>query len=53
MRSSWSQVMVPAQTFVGKWLGTLREFPPRAAPGSFSLSKVMAKIRAGASGGGK
>jgi len=46
-------VLVPAQAFVGKWLATLKEFPPRQEAGSFSLSKVMAKLRTGASGGSK
>ncbi len=46
-------LLVPAQVYVGQWLKTLAEFPPRQAPGSFSLSKVMAKLRAGASGGAK
>lgn len=39
--------LVPAQAYVGKWLGTLKEFPPRRKPGSFSLSEVMEKLRAG------
>ncbi|MDF1700034.1 MAG: arylsulfatase [Planctomycetota bacterium] len=45
--------MVPAQAFVGKFLKTLEAFPPRQEPGSFSLSKVMAKLRSGASSGSK
>jgi arylsulfatase len=46
-------LLVPAQVFVAEWLSSLKEFPPRQEPGSFSLSKVMAKLRAGASGGAK
>ena len=34
-------VMVPAQDYVGKFLMTFKEFPPRQKPGSFSLDKVM------------
>ena len=45
--------MVPAQAFVGKWLASFKEFPPRQEPGSFSLSKVMAKLRKGTGGGSK
>jgi len=45
--------MVPAQAFVGKWLASFKEFPPRQEPGSFSLSKVMAKLRQGAGAGAK
>ena len=43
----------PAQAFVAKFLTSFKDFPPRMEPGSFSLSKVMAKLRAGASGGSK
>jgi arylsulfatase len=44
-------VLVPAQGIVGGFLQTLQEFPPRQAPGSFSLGDAMNKIRAGAKGG--
>ena len=46
-------MFVPAQAFVAEWLGTLKEFPPRQKPGSFSLSQVMDKLTSGAGGGGK
>ena len=46
-------LLVPAQVYVGNWLATLVEFPPRQEPGSFSLSKVMDKLKSGASGGSK
>ena len=46
-------VLAPAQGFVANWLKSLQEFPPRQEPGSFSLSKVMQKLQAGASGGAK
>ncbi len=45
--------LVPAQEFVGNWLASLQEFPPRQEPGSFSLSQVMDKLTEGAGGGGK
>ncbi len=44
-------VLVPAQTIVGSFLGTLQEYPPRQKPGSFSLGDAMDKIQAGAKGG--
>ncbi len=45
-------LLVPAQAYVAKWLSSLKDFPPRQEPGSFSLSKVMAKLRS-AGGGAK
>ncbi|MFN7633573.1 MAG: arylsulfatase, partial [Acetobacteraceae bacterium] len=41
---------VPAQQFVGRFLATFRDFPPRQAPGSFSLGDAMARLRQGAAG---
>ncbi len=37
-------VLVPAQAYVGNWLSTFKDFPPRQKPGSFSLSQVMEKL---------
>jgi len=34
-------VMVPAQAYVGRFLETLREFPPSQRPAGFSLDEVM------------
>jgi arylsulfatase A-like enzyme len=39
----------PAQAYVGKYLETLKEFPPRFKPGSFNLSEVMDKLTANSS----
>jgi arylsulfatase len=36
----------PAGTFVGQWLQSFREFPPRQKPGSFSLDRVMEAVTA-------
>lgn len=44
-------LLVPAQAFVGQFLQTFREFPPRQKPGSFSLDQVLEKLQEG--GGGK
>jgi arylsulfatase len=40
-------LLVPAQAYVGQWLQSFREFPPRQKPGSFSLDQVMEKIMSG------
>lgn len=37
-------VLVPAQAYVGKFLSTFREYPPRMEAASFSLDKVMEKL---------
>jgi arylsulfatase A-like enzyme len=34
----------PAQAYVGKWLETFKDYPPRQKPGSFNLSEVMDKL---------
>ena len=39
-------LLVPAQVYVGNFLKTFQEFPPRQEPASFSLSKVMEKLSA-------
>ena len=38
----------PAGAYVGQWLQSFREFPPRQKPGSFSLDRVLEKITKGA-----
>ena len=40
-------IFVPAQAYVAQMLQTLADFPPRQEPASFSLDKVMEKLRAG------
>jgi hypothetical protein len=40
-------VLVPAQAFVGQFLSTFREFPPRQKPGSFSLDQVLESLQSG------
>ena len=34
-------LLVPAQQYVGQFIGTFREFPPSQKPGSFSLDNVL------------
>jgi arylsulfatase len=43
--------MVPAQAYVGRFLETFKEFPPRQKAASFSLDQVMEKLST--SGGSK
>jgi arylsulfatase len=37
-------LLVPAQTYVGQWLSSFKDFPPRQKPASFSLDQVMDKL---------
>jgi len=46
-------VLVPAQGYVGRWLQSFKEFPPRQKPGTFSIDQVMEKLQEGAGGGNK
>ena len=43
-------VFAPTAAYVGQWLQSFREFPPRQKPGSFNLDRVMEAITAGATG---
>ncbi len=45
--------IAPAAGYVGKWLQSFREFPPRQKPGSFNLDRVMEAVTTGATGTGK
>jgi hypothetical protein len=38
----------PAAAYVGNWLQSFREFPPRQKPGSFNLDRVMEEVTSGA-----
>jgi arylsulfatase A-like enzyme len=49
-RAERAFAFVPAQVFVGRFLATFREFPPRQTPASFSLDQVMARLRQSAPG---
>jgi arylsulfatase len=40
-------VIAPAGAYVGQWLQSFREFPPRQKPGSFNLERVMESVTAG------
>ena len=41
-------MFAPAAAYVGQWLQSFREFPPRQKPGSFNLERVMEAITKGA-----
>jgi len=41
-------MIAPAGAYVGQWLQSFREFPPRQKPGSFNLDRVMESITKGA-----
>jgi arylsulfatase len=38
----------PAGSYVGQWLQSFKEFPPRMKPGSFSLDRVMEAVTSNA-----
>jgi arylsulfatase A-like enzyme len=37
-------VMAPTGAYVGQWLQSFKEFPPRQKPGSFNLDRVMESV---------
>jgi len=37
-------LIAPASAYVGEWLQSFREFPPRQKPGSFNLERVMEAV---------
>jgi arylsulfatase len=37
-------LIAPAGTYVGRWLQSFKEFPPRQKPGSFNLERVMETV---------
>ena len=44
-------MIAPAAGFVGQWLQSFREFPPRQKPGSFNLDHVMEAVTKPSHGG--
>ncbi len=42
-------MLVPAAAYVGKFIGTFKEYPPRQEPGSFNLDRVLASLKKGSS----
>jgi arylsulfatase len=43
-------LLVPAQAYVGEFLATFKEFPPRQKSASFSLDQVLAKMTEASTG---
>ena len=43
-------MFAPAAGYVGQWLQSFRDFPPRMKPGSFSLDRVMEAVTEGHKG---
>jgi arylsulfatase A-like enzyme len=41
-------MIAPAAGYVGQWLQSFREFPPRQKPGSFNLDRVMEAVTSNA-----
>ncbi|MFT5050643.1 MAG: arylsulfatase A-like enzyme [Chlamydiales bacterium] len=46
-------LLVPAQEYVGRFLTTFVEFPPRQKGGSFGIDQVLETLKSGSSGGSK
>ncbi len=46
-------LLVPAQQYVGQFLATFRDFPPRQKAGSFALDQVLESLQRGTQGGGR
>jgi arylsulfatase len=44
-------LLVPAQTYVAKWISSFKEFPPRQKPASFNLNQVMTQLTNAGNGG--
>jgi arylsulfatase len=40
-----SFALVPAQAYVGRFLATFRDYPPRQKAASFSIDQVMENLR--------
>ena len=41
-------MIAPSAAYVGSWLQSFKDYPPRQEPGSFSLDKVMEAVTRGA-----
>jgi arylsulfatase len=40
-------LIAPAGAYIGQWLQSFKEFPPRQKPGSFNLDRVMESVMQG------
>lgn len=50
-RANRTYLLVPAQAFVGNFLQTFVEYPPRQKPGTFSIDQVLELLQAGGTSG--
>ena len=46
-------LLVPAQTVVGQFLATFKEFPPRQKPASFSVDQALEAMQKASVGAGQ
>ena len=46
-RAERTYLLVPAQAFVGNFLATFKDYPPRQKPGSFSIDQVLEQLQTG------
>jgi arylsulfatase len=37
-------LIAPSAAYIGEWLQSFKEFPPRQKPGSFNLEQVMESV---------
>ncbi|MFT5904602.1 MAG: arylsulfatase A-like enzyme [Cryomorphaceae bacterium] len=51
-RMNRTYLIAPAAGYIGKWLQSFKDFPPRQEPGTFNLSKVMEAVKSGSKGTG-
>jgi arylsulfatase len=40
-------MVAPAASYIGQWLQSFKEFPPRQKPGTFNLNRVMEAVTKG------
>jgi arylsulfatase len=43
-------LLTPAAAYVGQFIGTFKEYPPRQKPGSFNLDRVLESLQTNSSG---
>jgi arylsulfatase len=43
-------LLLPAAAYVGQFLQTFKEYPPRQKPGSFNLGDAMEQLQSGGAG---
>ena len=51
-RAERMYMLAPAAAYVGKFLGTFKEYPPRQKPGSFNLDRILETLEQPVSGAG-